>query len=98
MEHPLLERRPSSLFGMDVIVVPDLPKMRLSEDVTVPPEFRASINAWMLEFFGTTNVLVDGEVRVSGTLALIWMNPRTWASFRAAAVHATRPSPSWSDR
>ena len=44
-----------------------------------PPGFKAEIDAWMLEFFGTQNPIADGQVfhlRVDHAVA---MNPRTYA-------------------
>jgi hypothetical protein len=39
--------------GFKVIVRQPFPKMQLASNVPVTDEFRAEINAWMLEFFGT---------------------------------------------
>ncbi|CAB4163144.1 hypothetical protein UFOVP814_5 [uncultured Caudovirales phage] len=41
-----------TLNGMAVYIREPAPKMTLSEKVPVTDEFRASVNAWMLDFFG----------------------------------------------
>jgi hypothetical protein len=72
--------------AIDVIVSPDIPKMRLSERVceVLAPDFIIETNAWMLQFFGTTNAVGDGEVRMlPGGKAM--MNPRTYAAFMNAS-------------
>lgn len=82
---PLNIGRPS-LFGLEVHVSPDTPRMRLAEDCPCTPEYRAEINAWMLEFFGTTNLLADGQVLdVTWPTRRLVMNPRTLAKLQAAA-------------
>lgn len=43
---------PMRFMGLDVIVDTPQPKMQLSPHVQVSDEFRAKMNAWMLEFFG----------------------------------------------
>ena len=53
-----------TIFGMKIIKAAEYPKMTLAEDVTVSPEFRKEINAWMLGFFGTTSLVKRGEVIV----------------------------------
>lgn len=74
------------LFGLAVHVSPDTPRMRLAEDCPCTPEYRVELNAWMLEFFGTTNMLKDGEVlEVSWPSQHLLMNPRTFAKLQAAA-------------
>lgn len=53
-------RRTSFLYSGMVIHESDLcivPRMTLSEKVSVTPEFRAKVNAWMREFFG-----VEGHI------------------------------------
>jgi hypothetical protein len=69
-----------NLNGYDVIVTPDLPKMQLSEDCPVTPAFRAEINQWMIEFFGITNIVPDGQVIPNGHS--IYVNPRTRAMLK----------------
>lgn len=73
------------LFGMKVFVSPDVPKMTLSEDVPVTPEFRAYIDAWMLSFFGTRNLLNDGQVIVIENQSF-HMNPRTYSQMKLTGV------------
>ncbi|MGC4396003.1 hypothetical protein [Hydrogenophaga sp. T2] len=72
------------MLGVKVVVSPDLPKMVLSQDVPVTDEFRREIDAWMLDFFGTWNMLPDGECYTAG--AVVYMNPRTFARLRAASL------------
>lgn len=63
------------LNGFDIIVTPDLPKMQLSEDCPVTPALRIEMNLWMIDFFGTTNIVPDGQIITSGRS--IYVNPRT---------------------
>ena len=65
--------------GWRIMVSPDKPKMRLSEDVPVSPDMRASTNEWMLEFFGYTNMVSDDHVIMLSETQTIWMSPRTFA-------------------
>lgn len=66
--------------GCKIIVTYDVPKMVLSEDCPVTPEFRAEINAWLIGFFGFSNTVEDGKaVQVGNTLM---MNPRTYKEFQ----------------
>lgn len=68
------------LHGLLVNVIPDQPKMRLSEDVPVSDACREETNAWMLEFFGTTNLIPDGAFyNLPGA---VLMNPRTYAALK----------------
>lgn len=79
---------PQTLFGFKVIVSPDRPKMVLSEElipgvVPWPPGFKAEMDAWMLMFFGTTNIIPDNQVYQVGH-DQFHMNPRTYAAMKAA--------------
>lgn len=65
--------------GYYVRVSADFPKMQLSIDCPVTPEFRDETNAWMIRFFGMDNLIPDGEVFIMETLRIIQMNPRTYA-------------------
>lgn len=85
-----LNNRPQTFQGLQVVIMPDRPKMQLSERVkeVLSPEFIEEINAWMLEFFGVDNMLEDGQVwTVPAGWAhsgMAYMNPRTYARLRAA--------------
>lgn len=68
--------------GLNIRVVPDMPKMTLAKDVMVSPKFRAEIDAWMLGFFGTTNLIPDGQTYHMPSINVLTMNPRTYASFK----------------
>lgn len=68
--------------GLNVIVTPDTPKMKLGAGDYVTPEFRVEIDAWLLSFFGTTNLVPDGQYLVAEKLRQIYMNPRTLVSFK----------------
>lgn len=70
----------ASLFGIRIFITPDIPKMKLSVECPVSSEFRAEIDAWMIVFFGTTNLLSDGKVLQ--TANALHMNPRTFAYFK----------------
>lgn len=63
-----------------VMVSPDVPKFVLSEDVPVTKEFRDDFNRWALDFFGTTNIVPDGEVYKIDSV--FYMNPRTHARMK----------------
>lgn len=56
----------NTYMGMRILISPDTitPKLQLSQDCPVTPEFRAEMNAWMREFFGVTvsNTLEDGRI------------------------------------
>lgn len=68
--------------GLKVFVSPDIPKMKLAPGDYVTPAFRADIDAWLLSFFGVTNLMEDGVCTVSETLSSVWMNPRTYAQLK----------------
>lgn len=75
---------------MSVIVAPDRPKMTLMDEVipgvvSWPPGFKEKMDAWMLSFFGTTNLLKDGEVMKMGEHSL-YVNPRTFVTLKQAAA------------
>jgi hypothetical protein len=79
--HSILGPASSWIFGFPVYVSPDRPKIRLSEDIPLTKEFRDEYNQWLVDFFGLTNMLKDGEI-ISGVHG-IFMNPRTYANFKA---------------
>jgi len=63
------------------------PKMQLSEDCPVTPNFRMEMNQWMLEFFGTVPDIPDGEAWAVGDS--IMMNESTYQQFRSKLVFHT---------
>lgn len=69
----------NTLFGFKVIVTPDFPKMSLAPGDYVTKAYRDEIDAWLLSFFGTVNVVADGTSIVSQAGNFISMNPRTYA-------------------
>jgi hypothetical protein len=69
-----------SIFGVPIVVTKDIPKMQLSEDCPVTPEFRIEINAWMVEFFGVYSTFEDGKIWKSE--GKLFMNPRTYATLK----------------
>ncbi len=73
---------PEVFKGLHVVVSPDVPKMQLSEECPVSDEFRTEMNAWMLQFFGVTNHVEDGQVFHMPHINQIIVNPRTYAAFR----------------
>lgn len=76
------------LYGLRVVVHPDVPKMQLSLDCPVTDEYRKDTNAWMIRFFGMTNLISNGSVyRMGDTLT---MNPRTWEQIKKAVQHEQR--------
>ena len=77
---------PQTLFGMRIQISPDVPKMTLSKDVPVSPEFRVEIDKWMLGFFGTTNIVPDGQALVMHHMNCVVMNERMYLQVRAATA------------
>lgn len=74
--------------GCRVLISPDHPKMQLSEDCPVTPEFRKEMNAWMRDFFGVNNLIPDGQFLHCRDFAghnahggFITMNIRTYRQF-----------------
>lgn len=76
----------NSIYGVQILVTPDVPKMQLAPGDYITPEYRREIDAWLIEFFGTTNLLADGQVAGSELMGKAWMNPRTYAQFKAQGV------------
>jgi len=68
------------IYGHRVFLTQDIPKMKLSADCPVSPEFRVEIDAWMIEFFGVINILPDGSIMKDANS--LHMNPRTWAELK----------------
>lgn len=70
------------LNGMEMRVAPKAARMQLSENCPVTPEFRKEINEWMLEFFGTEDLIPDGQSYVvqglAGERACVYMNQNTY--------------------
>lgn len=71
-----------TLNGLRVFVIQDAPKMQLSDRVceVLKPDFIAEMNAWLLDFFGTTNPIADGQSFISNSS--VFVNPRTYESLR----------------
>lgn len=69
--------------GYRVFVSPDLPRMQLGERVKefLTPEQIADHNAWMLQFFGTSNLLGDDVVLRDDMFMALHMNPRVYPKF-----------------
>ena len=65
--------------GYRVCLTKDAPVRQLALDVPVSEDVRKSVNAWMVEFFGTTNMVPDGQVLVMEEGKAMWMSARTWA-------------------
>ncbi len=68
--------------GLEIFVTPDAPKMKLAPGDYVTPAYRAEIDAWLMSFFGTTNLIEDGRATVMESIGKVWMNPRTYAQFK----------------
>jgi hypothetical protein len=86
-----MPQMPGTLYGCKIFVSPDRPKMQLSPDCPVTDDFRAEINAWMIEFFGVTNLIPDGHYIQMKGRGEIHMNPRTYAEFEKAFRNHTFP-------
>jgi hypothetical protein len=72
------------LGGLKVVVSCERPRYRLPDGLPLPPDFRAEFNAWALEFFGTWNLLPDGQVLIEERRGIVHMNARTLAAMKAA--------------
>lgn len=70
---------PNTLFGMRVVEMPRRPKMQLSEDCPVTPEFRKEMNAWLLDFFGTVPLIGDDNTAYVIGGGVVMMNPQAIA-------------------
>lgn len=74
-----------SLQGCQVVIVHDQPRMKLAANVPVSDEFRAEIDQWMLEFFGTVSLLDDNQViKFQNTRwgTTMYMNARCYEMFK----------------
>lgn len=57
------------------------PKMQLSKDCPVTPAFRDEINKWVVDFFGSTPLITDGQVMYG--VGLFYMNSKTFYALRS---------------
>lgn len=90
---------PQTYMGLPVYITGDMPKMQLSRSVceVLKPDFVREMNTWLLEFFGTANLLKDGEIifndgaafRTGGSLH---MNARTFEQLRLYTSEAVLPN------
>ncbi|MFZ6767811.1 hypothetical protein ACO0LM_12075 [Undibacterium sp. Di26W] len=71
--------------------VKDVPRMTLSPKVTVTPEFRAEMNAWMLEFFGTEQTGLEFTDPATGIKTVI-LSEEAYAALIRNAL-STQPFP-----
>lgn len=78
--------------GIPIHVIPDTAKVQVSEEFKrlQSPELVKETNAWLLEFFGVTNWLKDGQVIKTGDLAhpelgmlCFAVNPRTYEQLKS---------------
>lgn len=70
----------NSFYGLKVHVSHDHAKRKLPDEVIPgvipwPPGFKDEMDAWLLSFFGTVNLIKDGDV--IKTPYGLHMNPRT---------------------
>lgn len=70
--------------GFKVVVKPPTPKMQLAWDVPVTTEFRASVNQWMIEFFGyqPDEIIGDSQVIICEREKTFFMTQAMWAEFK----------------
>lgn len=78
----------NTLLGLRVYVTPDVPKMQLSKDVPVSPDFRREIDAWLIELLGYTNILGDDAILMSEVMGTIHCNPRNYARLKNIGIAA----------
>lgn len=91
------------LTGIQVVVTPDLPRYTMPEWLLPPSNqhdgvrwdqaLRQETDRWALDFLGTTNVTMDGEVLMVDPRRVgipgrptAYMNPRTWSEFKRKVV------------
>lgn len=71
---------------LDVVVTPDVPKLQLSPELCaiLAPKagFADDMNRWLLEYFGSRNILEDDRCVMIGHQ--VHMNPRTYEAFKIA--------------
>ena len=65
--------------GYDVIVAQAYPRMTLSENVPVTPEFRVEMNEWLRGFFGVEYLVPAGQAIVLEQERKIVMRPDDYA-------------------
>lgn len=58
------------------------PRMQLSEDCPVTPDFRVEMNQWMSRFFGVVPLIPDGTVWQQGNC--VYVNKATYHKLVAA--------------
>lgn len=90
MFNPAHDQPPVFLGGVALYVLPDTPRMQLSPECPVTEDFRAEMNAWMVDFFGTTNVLRDGHIYIDMGTKRHYCNPRTLAALQSAEKVASQ--------
>lgn len=78
------ERTEFRLGDVLIVVTPDLPRMQLSKHVceVLSPNVIEQTNAWLLDFFGSDNVLNDGDAVI--VERKMYMNPRMFEKFKQA--------------
>lgn len=64
--------------GYKVMIVPPRPRMQLSDDCPVTPEFRKEMNQWMADFFGE-----HPDMLISEKLSIVWMTETQYRRLRA---------------
>lgn len=82
MNNPAMLDTPMMLNGLKMVIAPVFPKMTLSKSVTVSPEFREEMDAWMLEFFGTTCLVERGQTWVLQQQGTIVLHPDDYVAIR----------------
>jgi hypothetical protein len=86
MDLPDFITRDARLMGKRVMVQRDVPKMQLSPGDYVTPEFRKEVDLWLLDFFGTHNLMTDGQVYHDRIHDVLHMNPRTFYQLKYVAT------------
>lgn len=73
-----------NLYGYEVHVTHDIPKLQLAPGDYVSPEYRKEIDAWLIDLLGYTNLVPDGQVITSEVYHTFHMNPRTYQKLKEA--------------
>lgn len=71
-----------NLNGVRICVSPDRPKMQLAPGDYVSQAYREEIDAWLLGFFGTVNLIPEGQAIMSEGGATMWVTPKTYATLK----------------
>lgn len=70
--------------GMEIIIVPDAPKIQLRDRLMISDEFRKEFNIWLAGFFGYQSMFEDGRVMADKESNTLFMKKKTYHQMRIA--------------